>query len=129
VFTITTLDREVVRIGFLLNDLISGELVLEGFTLASMVYIAFHSEAGSWLNFTLSSSTGVYDFEISPSYFQLGSHEVYAIAIGAAVPGTEMYFATLTVVQDYTVLTVGAALLIVGCGIMVIVRRRRGETI
>ena len=128
-FTIATLDQEVVRIGFLLNDLISGELVLEGFTLASVVYIAFHSESGSWLNFTLSSSTGVYDFEISPSYFQLGSHEVYAIAIGEAVPGTEMHFATLTVVQDYSVLAVGVALLIVGCVVMVFMRRRRGDMI
>ncbi len=128
-FTIATLDQEIVRIGFLLNDLISGELVLEGFTFASNVYIAFLSETGSWLNFTLSSSTGVYDFEISPSYFQLGSHEVYAIAIGEAVPGTEMHFATLSVVQDYSVLAVGVALLIVGCVVMVLMRRRRGDMI
>ncbi|MHA1964839.1 MAG: S8 family serine peptidase [Candidatus Thorarchaeota archaeon] len=128
-FTITTLDRDVVRVGILLNDLITGELVLEGYTLASLVYIAFHSESGSWLNFTLSSSTGIYDIEISPSHFQLGSHEVYAIAIGQSVPGTELNFATLTVVQDYTVLAVGAALIIVGCGIMVILRRRRGDMI
>ena len=128
-FTIATLNQEVVRVGLLLNDLISGELVLEGFALASVVYIAFQSEAGSWLNFTMSSSTGMYEFEISPSNFQLGSHEVYAIAIGEAVPGTEMHFATLTVVQDYTVVAVGAALLIVGCGIVVIMRRRRGDMI
>jgi len=129
VFSVATLDKDVVRLGFLLNDLISGELVLEGFTLASIVYIAFHSESGTWLNFTLSSNTGIYDFEISPSYFQLGSHEVYAIAIGQVVPGTQMNFATLTVVQDYTVLTVGAALLIAGCGIIVIMRRRRGAMV
>ncbi len=127
VFSIATLNQDVVRVGFLLNDLIAGELVLEGFTLASLVYVAFHSESGSWLNFTLSSSTGHYDFEISPSYFQLGSHEVYAIAIGQVVPGTSLNFATLTVVQDYTVLAVGAAILIVGCGIIVIMRRRRGD--
>ena len=126
-FTIAMLNQDVVRVGFLLNDLISGELVLEGYTLASLVYVAFHSESGSWLNFTLSSSTGHYDFEVSPSYFQLGSHEVYAIAIGQVVPGTSLNFATLIVVQDYTVLTAGAAILIVGCGIIVIMRRRRGD--
>ena len=71
----------------------------------------------------------MYDFEISPSYFQLGSHEVYAIAIGEAVPGTEMHFATLTVVQDYSVLAIGVALLIVGCVVMVFMRRRRGDMI
>ena len=126
-FTETTLDRSVVRVGFLLNDKISGELVLDGFTLASVVYVAFHSESGVWLNFTLSSNNGFYHFEISPSYFQLGSHEVYAIAIGQAVPGTEVNFATLTVVQDYSVLVIGVASLIV-CGVLImILRRRRGE--
>ncbi|MHA3963634.1 MAG: S8 family serine peptidase [Candidatus Thorarchaeota archaeon SMTZ1-45] len=124
-FSSATLDRPVVRVGFLINERITGELVLEGYILASIVYVAFHSETGSWLNFTLSSTTGVYDFEISPSYFQLGSYDVYATAIGQAVPGTEWNFATLTVVQDYTVLAVGAIVLIMGCGIMVILRRRR----
>ena len=128
-FSITTLDREVVRIGFLMNDLVSGELVLDGFTLASVVYIAFHSESGTWLNFTLSSNNGVYTFEVTPTYFQLGSHEVYAIAIGQTVPGTELNFATLTVVQDNTVLAVGAVALIVAGGIWVILRRRRSDMV
>ncbi|MHA2353395.1 MAG: hypothetical protein ACXABX_09780, partial [Candidatus Thorarchaeota archaeon] len=66
-------------------------------------------------------------FEISPSYFQLGSHEVYAIAIGQGVPSTVMNFATLTVVQDFTLLAAVAALVVVGGGVLVIMRRRRGE--
>jgi len=129
IFTTATLDHEIVRVGFLLNDLITGELVLEGFALASIVYIAFHSESGSWHNFTLTSSTGIYNFEISPSYFQLGNHEVYAIAIVQSVPGAEMNFATLTVVQDYTVVVIGAALVLLVCGIVVIQRRRRGDMV
>ncbi len=126
VFTNAVLDQSIIRVGFLMSDLISGELVLQGFNLASLVYVAFHSEIGTWLNFTLTSSTGVYEFEISPSYFQLGSHEVYAIALGQGVPGTELQFATLTVVQDYTVIIAGAAIL-VGCCVIVLLRRRRGE--
>lgn len=126
-FSSAILDSPVVRVGFLIRELISGELVLEGYTLASIVYIAFQSQTGVWLNFTLSSNTGIFDYEISPSYFQIGSHEVYAIAIGQAVPGTEWNFATLTVVQDYTVLAIGAVVLITGCIIVVIMRRRRGD--
>jgi ABC-type anion transport system duplicated permease subunit len=112
-----------------MNDKISGELVLDGFTLASHVYVAFHSESGVWLNFTLSSNNGFYHFEISPSYFQLGSHDVYAIAIGQAVPGTEVNFATLTVVQDYSVLVIGVASLIVCVVLIMIMRRRKGEIV
>jgi hypothetical protein len=126
-FTSAALDNDVVRVGFLHNELITGEVVLEGFALANLVYVAFQSETGSWLNFTLSSGTGIYTFEISPSYFQLGSHEVYAIAIGQGVPSAVMNFATLTVVQDFTLLAAVAALVVVGGGVLVIMRRRRGE--
>ncbi len=126
-FTSAILDRTVIRVGFLMNDLISGELVLAGYNLASRVYVAFHSEVGPWLNFTLTSSTGVYEFEITPSHFQLGNHEVFAIAIGQVVPGTESNFATLTIVQDNTVIIVGAAIIITGCVFLLIMRRRRGE--
>jgi len=127
IFTSATLDREVVRVGFLYNELITGELVLDGFSLASLVYVAFESEVGSWLNFTLSSGTGIYTFEISPSYFQLGSHEVYAIAIGQSVPDTVMNFATLTIVEDFTLLAVSAVLVIVCGGVLVIMKRRRSD--
>jgi subtilisin family serine protease len=127
VFTSASLDRDVVRVGFLLNELITGEVVLEGFSLASLVYVAFQSEVGSWLNFTLSSGTGIYTFEISPSYFQIGSHEVYAIAIGQSVPDTVLNFATLTIVEDFTILAVSAALIVVVCGgVLVIMKRRKG---
>lgn len=126
-FTSAALDNDVVRVGFLHNELISGEIVLEGFALADLVYVAFQSGTGSWLNFTLSSGTGIYTFEISPSYFQLGSHEVYAIAIGQGVPGSVMNFATLTVVEDFTLLAAVAALLVVGGGILVIMQRRRSD--
>ncbi|MFW9788562.1 MAG: S8 family serine peptidase [Candidatus Thorarchaeota archaeon] len=128
-FSITTLDREVVRVGFLFNDRISGELVLEGFSLAAAVFIAFHSETGSWLNFSLTSNDGVYEYEITPTYFQLGTHDVYAIAIGQAVPGTEVNFATLRVVQDNSILIIGIAALIVGCVIMFGLKRRRGDMV
>ena len=108
-------------------DRVSGEVMLEGFALASVVYLAFHAESGSWLNLTLSSGTGVYTFDFSPSYFQLGTHEVYAIAIGQDVSGTEMNFATLTVVQDYTVVMVGAGLVLVGAAAYAILQRRRSD--
>ena len=84
-----------------MNDRVSGELVLEGYAHATLVYLAFHSETGSWLNLTVLSGSGVFDFDFSPSHFQLGTHEVYATAMGLEVPDTEINFATLTVVQDY----------------------------
>jgi len=125
VFSSATLDQEIVRIGLFMNDRVSGELVLDGFSLASLVYIAFESDSGSWLNFSLSSGTGVYTFDYSPSYFQLGSHEVYAVAMGIDVPGTELHFATMTIVQDYTIVTLGAVVFIVGVVAYVLVQRRR----
>ncbi|MHA2114793.1 MAG: S8 family serine peptidase [Candidatus Thorarchaeota archaeon] len=127
VFTSATLDQEVVRIGLLMYDRVSGELVLEGFALATLVYLAFHSETGTWLNLTVLSGTSVFNFDFSPSLFQLGTHEVYASAMGQEGQKTEINFATLTVVQDYTIVTLGAVLLIVGAGVYVIVQRRREE--
>jgi hypothetical protein len=127
VFTSGLLDHDVVRIGLLMADRVSGQVVLEGFALASVVYLAFHSESGTWLNLTLTSGTGVYTFDFSPSYFQLGTHEVYAIAIGQDVPGTEMNFATLTVVQDYTVVMVSASLVIAGAAAYALLQRRRSD--
>jgi hypothetical protein len=126
VFTSGSLDQEVVRIGLFMYDRVSGEVVLEGFALAFVVYLAFYSETGSWLNLTVNSGTGVYSFDFTPSHFQLGSHDVYAVAIGQDVPSTEMNFATLTVVQDFTIVTLGVGLLIVGAGVYVIIQRRGG---
>ena len=128
-FSAASLDRNIVRVGFLMNDLVTGHMTLDGFTLAAAVKVGFLSESGIWLNFTLTSSTGIYEFEISPTHFQLGSHEVYAIAIGQAVPGVEMYFATLTVVQDYTALAIGGGLAVACGAILFILRRRRGESV
>ncbi len=121
-----SLDQDVVRVGLFVADRVSGEVRLEGFALAYLVYIAFHAESGTWLNLTLTSGTGVYRFDFSPSNFQMGSHEVYAIAIGQEVPDAEMNFATLTVVQDFTVVTIGAALLVAGVVIYAIKQRREG---
>ncbi|MFW9870563.1 MAG: S8 family serine peptidase [Candidatus Thorarchaeota archaeon] len=128
VFTSASLNQDVVRIGLFIADRVAGEVVLEGFALAYVVYLAFHSETGSWLNLTLNSGTGVYSFDFPPSYFQLGTHEVYAIAIGQEVPGTEMKFATLTVVQDYTIVTLGAGILIAGVCVYAIIQRRGGRS-
>jgi subtilisin family serine protease len=127
VFTSASLDQDVVRIGLFVLDRVSGEAVLEGFALASIVYLAFQAESGSWLNLTLTSVTGVYTFDFSPSHFQLGTYEVFAIAIGQEVPDTAMNFATLTVVQDFTVVIAGAGLLIAGVVVYVIMQRRGGE--
>jgi hypothetical protein len=127
VFTSASLDQEIVRIGLFMNDRVSGELILEGFVLATLVYIAFQSETGSWLNLSLTSGSGVYTFDYPPSYFQLGSHDVFAVALGLDVPDTELNFATLTIVQDYTIVTLGAVALIVGVCAYVMIKRRRGS--
>jgi subtilisin family serine protease len=127
VFTSASLNQEIVRIGLFINDRVSGQVVLEGFALASIVYLAFQSESGSWLNLSLTSGTGVYGFDYSPTYFQLGTHEVYAVALGLEVPDAELHFATLTIVQDYTIVTLGATVLIVGVCTYVLIQRRRGN--
>ena len=45
------------------------------------------------------------------------------------MPGTEVNFATLTVVQDYSVLVIGVASLIVCVVLIMIMRRRKGEIV
>jgi subtilisin family serine protease len=125
-FTGGVLDRETVTVGLLSGGRITGHFTLDGFNLADEVYVAFHHQtAGYWLNFSLSSNSGVYEFEISPSGFSQGLYDVFAIAIGRSVPNTEMRFATLTIVQDASLLVLGG-LGVVAIAVVVIVKRYRG---
>ena len=121
-----SLDNDVVSVGLLSSQVISGQFTLEGFNLAEEVYVAFrHQTAGFWLNFTLTSNDGTYEFLISPSAFSQGKYDVFAIAIGRSVPMAELRFATLTVIQDAGLMLVGA----IGIGAviaLIAVRRYRG---
>ncbi|MGQ4910719.1 MAG: S8 family serine peptidase [Candidatus Thorarchaeota archaeon] len=127
-FTSGELYSDVVRVGFLVNDIISGQFSLDGYNLASAVYVGFHSEgAGYWLNFTLSSNDGIYDFEVSPSGFGAGEYGVYAIAIGRGVPDVEMQFATLTVVQDLTVLYIAVPAIAAVVAVYLWLKKRGGS--
>jgi subtilisin family serine protease len=128
-FTSGVLDQDVVSIGLLSGGVISGSFTLDGFNLAEDVYVAFrHQSSGFWLNFSLSSNDGVYDFSIRASSFSEGSYDVFAIAIGRGVPNTEMQFAMLNIVQDASMIVIGA--LVVGVVIaLVIVKRYKGERI
>lgn len=119
-----TLDSSVVRKGLFQNDLITGEFSVDGYTLASEVQIAFHHSSGLWLNFSLLGVDGVYEFIISPAGFPTGDYDVYAIARGSSA-SAEMQFATLTVIEDNTLILVGAGILLAGVVLILILRKQR----
>ncbi len=110
------LDNDVVSVGLLSSQVITGHFTLDGYNLAEEVYVAFHHRTtGLWRNYTLTSNDGNYDFEIRPSGFSQGEYDVFAIAIGRSVPMAQMLFATLTVVQDAGLVLLG----IIGIGAVV----------
>ena len=99
----------MIRTGFLYSDRITGEFSIEGYELVVEAIVGFkHLATGLWFNFTLTGN-GFYEFVVVPSGFPSGEYDVYAIAKGPTIPTTEMRFATLTIIEDNTLITVGVS--------------------
>jgi subtilisin family serine protease len=99
-FASAVLDQSTVRVGLLIQDYVTGTIVLEGYHLVDRVYIGFRSQQGLWLNFTLSGSQGEYVFDISASGFMVGDYDVYAVAEGQDGDVIEHQLGTLSVIED-----------------------------
>ncbi len=123
------IDNSVVRIGLLFSDTISGEFTIEGYQLVSLAKVGFRHSSGFWYNFSLSGNDGLYEFVVSPSGFTTGEYDVYAIAEGTTISTTEMQFATLTIIEDNTLIVVGTCVAIAALIAILAFRRfsaRRG---
>lgn len=128
-FVGASLSSSIVRVGFLFNDRISGEFTLEGYFLASEVLVGFRYSTGLWFNFTLTGTGGFYDFLIAPDGFPQGSYDVYAIAKSATLPTAQLNFASLTIVEDNTVVFLGLGLIAAAFVVILMLKRfgkRRG---
>jgi hypothetical protein len=101
----------------LIQDYVTGIIVLEGYHLANRVYIGFRSQQGLWLNFTLSGFQGEYSFDISASGFMVGDYDVYAVAESLDGDAIEYQLSTLSVIEDNSM----ALLLLPIVGLVVIV--------
>lgn len=123
-FTSAVLDNFIVRVGFFIDEKITGEITLEGYELASEVLIGFQHASGVWRNFTLSGE-GLYEFVIASSGFISGEYDVYAIAKGSSIKTAQMLFATLMVIVDNTLIVVGIVAVIAGLVMIFAVRRLR----
>jgi len=105
-FTGAVLDRTIIRIGLLFSEQITGEFSIEGYELVSEALVGFRHSTGLWFNFTVNGN-GFYEFVVAPSGFPSGEYDVYAIAKGTSIPTTEMRFATLTIIEDNTLIVAG----------------------
>lgn len=105
-FTSTIIDQDTVAVGPFIASRITGQLVLEGYLLTSSVRVAFHSEMGFWLNFTLTGNQGVYSIDIVASGFSAGIYDAYAVAEGSSVLNVELLFTHILVVNDYSMLII-----------------------
>jgi len=119
-----TLDRTIIRTGLLFSERISGEFTIVGFELISEAQIGFKHTSGLWFNFTVNGA-GIYEFVIAPSGFPMGEYQVYAIAKGQNVPLTEMQFATLTIIEDNTLIVVSAGVVVAALVVIFAFRRFR----
>ncbi|MGY5857789.1 MAG: S8 family serine peptidase [Candidatus Thorarchaeota archaeon] len=127
-FTDASLDTNIIRTGLLFSERISGEYSIEGYELVSQALVGFRHSTGLWFNFTVNGN-GLYEFVISPSGFPSGEYEVYAIAKGTSIPSTEMQFATLTIIEDNTLIVVGIGVAVAALVAIFALRRfgdRRG---
>jgi hypothetical protein len=116
-FASAVLDQNTVRVGLLIQDYVTGTIVLEGYHLVDRVYIGFRSQQGLWLNFTLSGTQGEYVFDISASGFMVGDYDVYAVAKDLDGDAIEHQLGILSVVEDNSM----ALLLLPIVGLVVIV--------
>jgi len=119
-----SLDNSLIRTGLLFSERISGEFTIVGFELISEAQIGFKHTSGLWFNFTVNGA-GIYEFVIAPSGFPLGEYQVYAIAKGQNVPLTEMQFATLTIIEDNTLIVVSAGVVVAALVVIFAFRRFR----
>ena len=128
-FSSASIDSSLIHIGLLYDEKISGDLTLEGFVLASEVLVGFQHSSGLWLNFTLSGVGGQYEFLITPAGFPLGTYDVYAIAKDSTLSTTELRFASLTIIEDNTIIIIGVGVVIAAFVVILIFRKlseRRG---
>lgn len=118
-----SLDNTTVRVGPFIQDMITGRIEIEGYLMASSVGVSFVGTTGNPLNFTLSSTDGIYDIRIKPSGLSPGEYDVYAYAISRTGQRIEERFASLQVVEDYTILIIGAVVVGGLAAILVLVSR------
>ncbi|MGY5871317.1 MAG: S8 family serine peptidase [Candidatus Thorarchaeota archaeon] len=104
--TDASLDSSVIRTGLLFAERITGEFSIEGYILVSQALVGFKHSTGFWFNFTVNGE-GLYEFVVVPSGFPAGEYQVYAIAKGSTISTSEMQFATLTIIEDNTLIVVG----------------------
>ncbi|TFH03300.1 MAG: hypothetical protein E4H14_16885, partial [Candidatus Thorarchaeota archaeon] len=126
--TSASLDSYIIRTGLLFSERISGEFTIVGYELVSQALIGFKHTSGQWFNFTVSGD-GTYVFVIAPSGFPIGEYQAFAIAKGSNVPTTEMQFATLTIIEDNTLIVVGVGVAVTALVVIFAFRRfsrRRG---
>jgi hypothetical protein len=121
--TNASLDSSIVRVGLLFSERITGAFSIFGYELVSQVQIGFRHTSGLWFNFTINGE-GLYEFEIVPSGFPIGEYEVYAIAKGNSIPNIEMQFATLTLIDNNTLILVGIGVVVVAIVVIFALRRR-----
>jgi len=112
-----TLDSHVVRVGLFVTEHVTGEVVVEGYTLAQAVYISFQTAGALPLNLSLAGNLGIYDIDVSPAALVAGEYEVYAAAVSQTGASVELHMGTLRIVEDNSMVVI----LGVGIGALIIV--------
>jgi hypothetical protein len=115
-FTETTLDQELVRIGPMISERITGRIEIEGHLLAEEVRLSFQSDIGLEYNLTLNGNDGVYTFDVSPANMVPGTYELYAVIIPQAGGEISVLVGEISIIQDYSIV-----ILIGGIGIAILV--------
>jgi hypothetical protein len=124
------IHEDVVSVGLLSPSMITGAVEIDGFLLVDKLYLAFESQYGFWVNFTLSGVDGNYPIIVALSGFSAGDYDIHVVAVNLIGKITTRYIKTIQVVDDNSLLILGgiglSAIIVIGV-IIPRIQKRRAE--
>ncbi len=122
------IHEDVVPVGLLSPSTITGAVEIDGFLLIDKLYLAFESQYGFWVNFTLSGVNGNYPISVALSGFSAGEYDISVVAVNLIGKVTTRYIKTIEVVDDNSLLILGGIGLSAIIVIVFIVPRLRNRS-
>jgi subtilisin family serine protease len=124
------IDQNELRIGPFLNQILTGQIVVDGHALVEEVRIEFRALANFTIALALDGVDGVYNISLLPS-IPGGQYEVYAVAVGYFGQSVELHMGSLLVVEDNSIIVLMAIIaivvIVIAYNIPRLITRFRGE--
>ncbi|TXT55123.1 MAG: conserved exported protein of unknown function [Candidatus Thorarchaeota archaeon] len=117
-FVSVEITKTEFRSGFLIEDFIQGEFIIDGHLLVDDVLVSFKHSSGYYLNLTLNGDDGVYIVNIPTNSISVGAYSVYAVAENIMGIHVERFVTNITITQDNTMLFLISGVIV---GVLVVI--------